>query len=114
MNVLLSNHNQCSFLSQITFKSFNRYCFDIPSLEKEIQTNYDVACRKIILDYILLDPDELNRLGITNYCKKFHFTMLIRGPIPWHNRYIMHKEMIKHSLFINKVSILELNNVWKK
>lgn len=83
-------------------------------LESEIRENYNIACRKILFDYILMDPDELKRIGITNYYKPNYSLMLIRGPVPWHHMTIIQKEQLRHNLYIFRESILMLNKVWKK
>lgn len=83
-------------------------------LETEIRQNYGAACKKIILDYILMDPDELKRIGITNYYKSDCSSMQIRGPIPWHKKAIFQREQLRHNLHIFSESILMLDNVWKK
>lgn len=83
-------------------------------LEKEVRESYNVACRKIILDYILMDPGERQRIGITNYNKSDYSSMLIRGPMPWHHMTKIQKEQLRHNLFNFRESILMLNNVWKK
>lgn len=83
-------------------------------LESEIRKNYDTACRKIILDYILMDPDELKRIAIKNYYRLDYPSMLIRGPVPWHHMTIIQKEQLRHNLYNFREPILKLNNVWKK
>lgn len=83
-------------------------------LESEIRQNYDVANRKIILDYILMDPDELKRIGITHYYRPDYSSMSIRGPVPWHHMTKIKKEQLRHNLYIFRKSILMLNEVWKK
>jgi len=83
-------------------------------MENEIRHNYDTTCKKIILDYILMDPDELKRIGITNYYKPDDFSMYIRGPIPWHQTAIIQRDQLRHNLYIFNETILMLNNIWKK
>lgn len=83
-------------------------------LEIEIRQNYDTACKKIILDYLLMDPDELCRIGITSYYRSDCSTMQIRGPIPWHQMAIIQRDQLKHNLYIFNESILMLNTIWKK
>jgi dynein heavy chain len=83
-------------------------------LENEIRKNYDFASRKILLDYIMMDPDELKRIGITNYYRPDYSSMLIRGPVPWHHMTIINKERLIHNLYIFRESILKLDKVWKK
>lgn len=86
----------------------------IKILESEIRQNYDIANRKIILDYIFMDPDELKRIGLTNYYRPDFSSSLIRGPVPWHHMTKIKKEQLRHNLFIFKESILTLNEIWKK
>lgn len=81
-------------------------------LEAEIRQNYDTACKKIILDYLLMDPDELNRIGITNYYRSDYSTMQIRGPLPWHQKAMIQRDQL--SLYIFNESILILNTIWEK
>jgi len=83
-------------------------------LENEIRNNYNIACKKIILDYILMEPDELRRIGITNYYRSDNCSMQIRGPIPWHETAIIQRYQLRHNLYIFNDSILMLNNIWKK
>lgn len=82
-------------------------------LENQIRQNYDNANQKIILDYILMDPNELKRIGITNYYRSDYTSMVIRGPVPWHHMTIIQKEQLRHNIYIFKESILRLNKVWK-
>jgi len=83
-------------------------------LESEIRQNYDTACKKIILDYLLMEPDELNRIGIINYYRPDYSTMQIRGPIPWHQTAIIQRDQLRNNLYICNESILLLNTIWKK
>jgi len=83
-------------------------------LENEIRKNYEIACRKILFDYIMMDPDELKRIRITNYCSPNYSSMLIRSPVPWHHMTIIQKEQLRHNLYIFRESILKLHNVWTK
>jgi len=83
-------------------------------LENEIRKNYDIACRKILFDYVMMDPNELKRIQITNYYNSDYSPMLIRGPVPWHHMAVIQKEQLRHNLYIFRESILKLNNVWTK
>lgn len=83
-------------------------------MESEIRKKYDIACRKILLVYILLDPDEQTRIGITGFYRPDYSSMLIRGPVPWHFTTLIKKEQLWRNLYIFRKSILMLNKVWKK
>ncbi|XP_025198734.1 LOW QUALITY PROTEIN: dynein heavy chain 3, axonemal-like [Melanaphis sacchari] len=91
-----------------------KYYFLTTFMENEIRHNYDFACKKIILDYILMDPSELKRIGITNYYRSKNFSMQIRGPIPWNQTAIIQRNQLKDNLYIFNESILMLNDIWKK
>lgn len=91
-----------------------RRCFVLMKLENEIRNDYEVACRKILFDYVTLDPDELIRIRITNYYSSDYSPMLIRGPVPWHHMTVIQKEQLRHNLYIFRESILMLHNVWTK
>lgn len=83
-------------------------------MEREIRKKYDIACRKILLIYILLDPDEQTRIGITKFYRQNYSSMLIRGPVPWHYMTIIKKEYLWRNLYIFRRPILMLDKVWKK
>lgn len=83
-------------------------------LENEIRKFYDIACRKILFDYVTMDPNELKRLKITNYYISNYSSMLIRGPVPWHHMMIIKKEQLRKNVFVLSEPILMLHNVWKK
>eukprot|EP00102_Acyrthosiphon_pisum_P024335 XP_016661545.1 PREDICTED: dynein heavy chain 3, axonemal-like [Acyrthosiphon pisum] len=91
-----------------------KYYFVTAYMESEIRQNYDTACKTIILNYLLMDPDELNRIGITNYYRPDYSTMQIRGPIPWHQTAITQRDQLRHNLYIFNDTILMLNTIWKK
>ncbi|XP_060849586.1 dynein axonemal heavy chain 3-like [Rhopalosiphum padi] len=61
-----------------------------------------------------MEPDELRRIGITNYYRSDNCSMQIRGPIPWHETAIIQRYQLRHNLYIFNDSILMLNNIWKK
>ncbi|XP_050529641.1 dynein axonemal heavy chain 3 isoform X2 [Daktulosphaira vitifoliae] len=88
--------------------------FIVSNLDSEIILYYNKVCRKIILDYILMDPNELKRLNIQNYYLPEYPTMLIRGPVPWHHMIYIRKEQLRHNLYIFKNPILLLDKVWEK
>lgn len=83
-------------------------------MENEIKKKYDITCKKILLIYILMDPDEKKRIGITNFYSTDYSSMLIRGPVPWHQMTSIKKEHLWRNLYIFRKSILMLDNVWKK
>lgn len=96
------------------FECSIRHYVVLLKLEKDVRENYNIACRKILLDYVLMDPDERQRVGIMNYPKSDYPSMLIRGPVPWHHMTIIQKEQLRHNLYNFREPILMLNDVWQK
>ncbi|XP_050444028.1 dynein axonemal heavy chain 3-like [Adelges cooleyi] len=91
-----------------------KHSFIAAKLDNEICQNYSMASRRIILDYILMDPAELKRLKITKYHLPDFPKMVIRGPVPWHHMTAIKSEQLRHKLYIFKEPILLLNKIWKK
>lgn len=87
--------------------------FVMVKLEAEVRRDYDRANRKIILDYILMDPDELKRIGIASYRRSGGSSMQIRGPVPWHDETGVHKERLRNDLYAFDERVLKLNALWE-
>ncbi len=69
------------------------------SLDTETSDIYSLAARQAILDYILLDEHEKERLGI-KYVAKSYTPQTSRGPVPWHEPYVAAKLAIEETLWI--------------
>ncbi|XP_050427931.1 dynein axonemal heavy chain 3-like [Adelges cooleyi] len=100
--------------NRVELNLIKKHSFIAANLDNEVRHNYTTASRKIILDYILKDPDELKRLQITKYHLPEHPTMLVRGPVPWHHMTAIKREQLRHSLYIFKEPILMLDRIWEK
>lgn len=83
----------------------------VRKLEEEIGQYYAVSAKEAILDYILLDPFERNRLQIRTYPIKYP-TIVITSPVPWHcNKTISH-QMLEKNLYIGNPIFDRLQNLW--
>ncbi|XP_068100920.1 dynein axonemal heavy chain 3 [Hyperolius riggenbachi] len=89
-----------------------------PALEKplqeikgEIEYDYFTSLRKSIVDYILKDPEERNRLFIANIPRSFPLRV-IRAPVPWHASYSETHQWNEDHLFTVNPMMLELQRLW--
>ncbi|ESO89088.1 hypothetical protein LOTGIDRAFT_210054 [Lottia gigantea] len=80
-------------------------------LIEEIHEDHRQSIRKSIVDYILKDPEEKERLFIAWTPKPFP-QRLIRAPVPWHDMYQRMKSYNGTYLFITNPIMLALQNVW--
>jgi len=80
-------------------------------LKTEIQQDYDLAIRKTIVDYILLDPKERQRVKITNTPKSFPLRT-IRAPISWHESMDQTKKDLLFNLHGNNPIMTALQTLW--
>ncbi|XP_065826535.1 dynein axonemal heavy chain 3-like isoform X2 [Oscarella lobularis] len=80
-------------------------------LTEEIKKDYRFSIRKAIVDYILSDKAELERLHI----KAVPVTLpqrVARAPVPWHDRYQVAKQNQEERLFITNPMMRLLQNLW--
>lgn len=103
---------------------YNRFCVHLipkllqPSLKKihdqlktEIHEDYDIAVRKAIVDYILLDRSERQRVKIQNVPKPFRLKT-IRAPIAWHDTMEDTRRDLLVTLHANNPIMSFLQIVW--
>ncbi|GLG98287.1 Dynein heavy chain, cytoplasmic, partial [Gryllus bimaculatus] len=90
-----------------------RYEELIFKLEAEIKNDWNLSLRQAILEYILLDPDEWTRLDIYTYPIPYGI-VIIRAPVPWHNNYVISKQLISHKLFIGNDVLLRIRDLWSQ
>ena len=83
------------------------------SLDSETTDIYNIAARQAILDYILLDEDEKQRLGIKEVAKSYT-PQMSRGPVPWHDSYVSAKTAIEESLWITNPVMGLIKNIFAK
>ena len=80
-------------------------------LKTEIRSDYDIAIRKAIVDYILLDPSERQRVRI-HRIPKVHRTRTIRGPIVWHETINETKTALQVMLHVTNPMMAALQRLW--
>uniref|UniRef100_A0A8B9BZT1 Dynein axonemal heavy chain 3 n=1 Tax=Anser brachyrhynchus TaxID=132585 RepID=A0A8B9BZT1_9AVES len=67
-------------------------------LKEEIKADYRISLMKAIVDYILMDPAERERLLIRSTPRPFP-QRVIRAPVPWHSSYEEAKSWNENNLF---------------
>ncbi|XP_063446016.1 dynein axonemal heavy chain 3-like isoform X5 [Mytilus trossulus] len=83
----------------------------VRDLTEEVQKDYEFSLRKTIVDYILKDPTEKERLHIAWTPKPFPHRV-IRAPVPWHDSYRIMKDTNRMHLFITNPVMLKLQDIW--
>uniref|UniRef100_A0A8C8RBN6 Dynein heavy chain 3, axonemal n=1 Tax=Pelusios castaneus TaxID=367368 RepID=A0A8C8RBN6_9SAUR len=81
------------------------------SLTEEIEDDYHISLMKNIVDYILMDPAERERLFIGNIPRSFP-QRVIRAPVPWHGVYQEMKSWNESHLFTVNPMMLMLQHLW--
>uniref|UniRef100_A0A8C4DY39 Dynein axonemal heavy chain 3 n=1 Tax=Dicentrarchus labrax TaxID=13489 RepID=A0A8C4DY39_DICLA len=81
------------------------------NLEEEVERDYYFSLKKSIVDYILMDPSERQRLSISSIPKPFP-RRVIRAPVPWATSYKeAHKWQSQHLFTVSPIMVL-LQDVW--
>lgn len=80
-------------------------------LKVEIQHQYELAIRQSIVDYILLDSKERERIKIFRTPKPFRFHT-IRAPIAWHETMNETKRQLHVTLHANNPIMSALQVLW--
>jgi dynein heavy chain len=99
----------CSHLIPKLLQPSLKSCHE--ELKAEIQSDYDLAIRKSIVDYILLDPNERRRVKIQNVPKIYHLHT-IRAPIAWHDTMDQTKKDLLTTLHGNNPIMASLQTLW--
>ncbi|KAJ3297193.1 Dynein heavy chain 3, axonemal [Borealophlyctis nickersoniae] len=82
------------------------------TLLAEFQTDYATALRRSIVDYILLDPVEQERLLIPPLPPPYT-PRTVRAPVPWHATMVTNKGFMEENLFITNSVMLELLRIYE-
>ncbi|XP_014255049.1 dynein heavy chain 3, axonemal isoform X1 [Cimex lectularius] len=83
----------------------------IHKTEQEILEDYYISIGRAIVEYVLLDDEEKERLRIETYPVKFP-TIVIRPPVPWRNSFIMAKERIRYNFYCSHPVLQALKNLY--
>jgi dynein heavy chain len=73
----------------------------------EIRETYDLAVKQSIVDYILLDPSEQERLQIPPFLERY-VPRIARAPVPWHEEVGKSKEGMEQDLYVTNPMMLEV------
>ncbi|KAF3707583.1 Dynein heavy chain 3, axonemal Axonemal beta dynein heavy chain 3 [Channa argus] len=81
------------------------------NLEEEVKRDYYFSLKKSIVNYILMDPSERQRLSISNVPKSFPWRV-IRAPVPWGTSCReVHMWLRQHLFTVNQILVL-LQDIW--
>ncbi|XP_074961219.1 dynein axonemal heavy chain 3 [Phalacrocorax aristotelis] len=83
----------------------------LASLKEEIKADYRISLMKAIVDYILMDPAERERLFIGSTPRAFP-QKVVRAPVPWHSSYEEVKSWNEKNLFIVNPLMPTLQKLW--
>ena len=83
----------------------------VSTLDAEVKHDYIVAAKKSVLDYILLDPEERDRLNISVRPVTWS-PRVVRAPVPWHQNYLQARQFCRHNLFSLNTVMNKLNDLW--
>uniref|UniRef100_A0A8B9NTX8 Uncharacterized protein n=1 Tax=Apteryx owenii TaxID=8824 RepID=A0A8B9NTX8_APTOW len=83
----------------------------LESLKEEIKADYRINLMKAIVDYILMDPTERERLFIGNTPRSFP-QRVVRAPVPWHSSYEEVKSWNESNLFTVNPLMHTLQQLW--
>ncbi|KAM6407469.1 LOW QUALITY PROTEIN: dynein axonemal heavy chain 3 [Rhynochetos jubatus] len=83
----------------------------LANLEEEVKADYCISLKKSIVDYILMDPAERERLSIESIPRPFPWRV-IRAPVPWHSSYKKAQSWIERNLFIVNPLMPRLHQLW--
>ena len=80
-------------------------------LFKDLHESYDVALRKSIVDYILLDEQEQRRLQIP-FKSSLYIPRISRAPVPWHDSIRETRKLISDNLFVTNPMMLSVLKIF--
>uniref|UniRef100_A0A7N8X0D6 Uncharacterized protein n=1 Tax=Mastacembelus armatus TaxID=205130 RepID=A0A7N8X0D6_9TELE len=81
------------------------------NLEEEVKRDYYFSLKRSIVDYILMDPSERQRLSISTISKPFPWRV-VRAPVPWASSFReAHVWQSQHLFTVSHIMLL-LQDVW--
>ena len=83
----------------------------VSQLDQEVKEDYVEASKKAVLNYIMLDPEEKERLKIL-VLPKVWSPLVVRAPVPWHQSFLQARQYCRHNLFALNVVMNKLNALW--
>ncbi|KNE55583.1 hypothetical protein AMAG_01474 [Allomyces macrogynus ATCC 38327] len=85
----------------------------VADLLAEVRASYNLAFKKSIVDYILLDADERKRLMIPRVPYPYQ-PKIARAPFPWHDSVHVTKQFVEANLFITNPVMRQLLVIFQK
>lgn len=82
-------------------------------LWEEVHKDFQISMQKSIVDYILMDSEELRRLRISSLPPHHHHHVL-RAPLPWHESLCQARDAQAIQLFVTSEVMRELQLLWFK
>ncbi|XP_059095302.1 dynein axonemal heavy chain 3-like [Tigriopus californicus] len=82
-------------------------------LVQEVEEDFLLAMKTAVVNYVLMDVDERKRVGISVIPSPFPRSV-IRGPVPWHQQFLIAQQFCRHNLFILNPIIQRLRVLWQK
>ncbi|NXU51136.1 DYH3 protein, partial [Turnix velox] len=83
----------------------------LENLKEEIKADYKINLKKAIVDYILMDPAQRERLSIQSTPRPFP-PRVVRAPVPWHSSYEEVKSWNERNLFTVNPLMPTLQQLW--
>ncbi|KAJ1540223.1 Dynein heavy chain 3, axonemal, partial [Nowakowskiella sp. JEL0078] len=83
------------------------------ALLEEVHENFKIALKQSIIEYVLLDPKEQQRLRIPQVSSIYE-PRIVRAPVPWHENLNNVKNHITNNLFITNPIMLELLRIYSQ
>ncbi|NXN95540.1 DYH3 protein, partial [Rhinopomastus cyanomelas] len=83
----------------------------LANFKEEIKTDYRISLMKSIVDYILMDPAERERLFIGSTPRPF-LPRVVRAPVPWHSSYVEAKSWNEKNLSRMNPLMPTLQQLW--
>eukprot|EP00095_Tigriopus_kingsejongensis_P002576 maker-scaffold274_size229011-snap-gene-1.23 protein:Tk02576 transcript:maker-scaffold274_size229011-snap-gene-1.23-mRNA-1 annotation:"hypothetical protein LOTGIDRAFT_210054" len=82
-------------------------------LVQEVEDDHLLAVKTSVVQYVLMDPEERQRVGISAIPRAFP-RLLVRGPVPWHQQFLIAQQFCRHNLFVLHPIILRLRILWHR
>ncbi|XP_028407226.1 dynein heavy chain 3, axonemal-like [Dendronephthya gigantea] len=89
----------------------DRFAIILEGITKEMEDNYFQSLKRCILDYVLMDKEEPERLGLT--MKKQIIEAAGREYFPWHESMATAKFFIEQNLYVTHVALREILDFWE-
>ena len=65
----------------------------VAALDAEVKSDYVTAAKRSVLDYLLLDAEERQRLGISVRPGPWE-PSVVRAPVPWHQNFLQESDVM--------------------